>query len=151
MLKILRSPMVTSRKVLMSPADIQTYIDMAKAVSQRSHATRLQVGAILVNSDRIMSIGYNGTPAGWENRCEDEHLNTLPEVIHAEMNCLFKFVQNGISTKDTTMFVTHSPCLECAKPLYLAGISRVYYVDEYRSTSGVDFLRKANIEVVKLR
>jgi dCMP deaminase len=139
---------------MISEAEILYYHDIAQRTAERSKARRLQVGAVLVSTDRIMGIGYNGTPEGWDNNCEDEladgSLVTKPEVIHAEQNALFKFLANGVSAKGATMFLTLAPCVECAKSLYLAQIAGVYYAEEYRSTAGPDFLRKGGIPVTKL-
>jgi dCMP deaminase len=138
---------------MISEDEIRYYIDVATRTAERSKARRLKVGAVLVSTDRIMGIGYNGTPEGWDNNCEDDvdgSLVTKPEVIHAEMNSLFKFLANGISAKGATMFLTLSPCIECAKALLLAKLSGVYYVEEYRSGAGAEFLRKAGIPVVRI-
>ncbi len=133
----------------MKETDIQYYIAIAKEAAKRSKASRLQVGAVLVNENHINAVGYNGTPSGWSNICEIDD-KTVPEVIHGEMNALFKFVNEGISTKGCSLFLTHSPCLDCAKALYLAGVSNIYYVDEYRSLDGIDFLRKGGCQVKKI-
>lgn len=126
----------------------------ARIFSELSTARRLHVGAIAVRDGRIISIGYNGTPAGWDNNCETElpdgSLKTRPEVLHAEMNCLMKLARSNESGDQATMFITHSPCLECAKGIYQAGIREVYYAEEYRDSAGIDFLRKCNIQVIQV-
>ncbi len=134
----------------MKPDDITLYMDFAERAAKRSKANRLKVGAVLVSPDDVMAMGYNGTPKGWCNDCEDENGNTKPEVIHAEINGLFKFLRNGISTKGASMFITHSPCTECAKAIHLSGVSNLYYRHVYRSVAGIDLLKKMNVEVVQL-
>jgi dCMP deaminase len=166
---------------------IQAYMDVAKRFSQLSHARRLKVGAIVVKDDRIISIGYNGMPAGWDNNCEDKEymdrgaggwldpdeikerwpfeeeeqgpyyeynrrykLKTKPEVMHAERNALDKLAKGNEGGSGASMFLTHSPCLECAKSIYGAGISKVFYGEDYRSTDGIDFLKKCKINIEKI-
>ena len=134
---------------------INAYIKTAETFAELSHARRLHVGAIVVKDDRIISIGYNGMPAGWDNNCEDElhqpigrvNLVTKPEVLHAEMNSLMKLAKSHSSGDQASMFVTHSPCLDCAKGIYQAGISRVWYGENYRDYSGVNFLEKSGVIV----
>lgn len=130
---------------------VHAYIDVAKRFAQLSSAKRLQVGAIIVKEDRIISIGYNGMPAGWSNVCEDVTeegtLKTKPEVIHAEANAIAKLAKSTESGKDATMFLTHAPCIDCAKQIYTAGITRVYFANEYRSKQGIEFLTKCGVEV----
>ncbi len=139
---------------VISNNELLYYLDVARLTAKRSHAVRCKVGAVLVSTDRVMAVGYNGTPAGWDNCCEnvleDGSLVTKPEVIHAEMNALFKCLNNGISTKGASMFMTLAPCIECAKAMHLANIAGVYYLDEYRSTAGADFLRRVGIPVERL-
>ena len=135
---------------------IEAYMDVAERFAQLSSAVRLQVGAIVVKDDRIISIGYNGMPAGWDNCCEDElhqpvgrvNLVTKPEVIHAESNAISKLARGTESGEGATMFVTHQPCIDCAKLIYQSGIATVYYKNEYRSTQGLDFLNKSGVEVI---
>lgn len=164
---------------------IDMYMDWAARSAQLSHAKRLQVGAVIVKDDSVISYGYNGMPAGWDNNCEDRvydpgaggwldpeefdtlypyegwheaagrtvryGLKTKLEVLHAERNALDKLAKRGgVGGKDAAMFITHAPCIECAKSIYGAGISSVYYRNSYRDTAGVDFLTKSNIEVVKV-
>ena len=131
---------------------VQLYSDIAQRVAELSSARRLQVGAIIVRDDRILSIGYNGMPAGWDNNCESEQadgsLKTRPEVLHAEMNALMKLARSHESGLGADLFITHSPCMECAKGIYQAGINRVYYGTQYRSNDGIQFLNQSNIEVI---
>lgn len=119
-----------------------------------SYAKRRKVGAIVVKSDRILSIGYNGTPEGWPNECEDElpdgTLVTKPEVLHAERNALDKLAKDSGGADGAALFVTLSPCLECAKSIYMSGIKEVYYAEEYRLLDGVEFLKKCGIKVEKI-
>ncbi len=137
----------------MKPKFVELYSDIAERVSKLSSARRLQVGAIVVRDDRIISIGYNGMPAGWDNNCEhlqeDGTLKTRPEVLHAEMNALMKLARSYESGLGADLFITHSPCMECAKGIYQAGINRVYYGTQYRLREGIQFLKQSNIEVIK--
>jgi dCMP deaminase len=137
---------------------INAYMKTAETFAELSHARRLHVGAIVVKDDRIISIGYNGMPAGWDNNCEDEitvfvngldekKLKTKPEVLHAETNSIAKLAKSNESGMGATMFITHAPCLDCAKLIYQSGISSVLYRNTYRDTSGVTFLEKSGIEV----
>ena len=136
---------------------IDAFMDTAERFSQLSSAKRLQVGAVVVKDNRIISIGYNGMPAGWTNECEYElhqpigrvDLVTKDEVIHAEANAIIKLARDGESGKGATLFCTHAPCIHCAKLIHGAGIEKVYYRDSYRDTIGIDFLVKCNIEVKK--
>jgi dCMP deaminase len=127
---------------------LNAYMEVAEVFSRLSTANRLKVGAILVKDQRIISIGYNGTPEGWCNACEDEHNKTLPEVIHSEMNCINKLARSNESGEGSVMFVTHSPCMECAKSIYGAGIKAVYYKNSYRDDSGIEFLKKCGIQAI---
>jgi dCMP deaminase len=138
---------------------IDAYIDVAERFAKLSSAKRLQVGAIVVKDDRIISIGYNGMPAGWDNTCEDVvevHevggvvTKTKPEVIHAEANAIAKLAKSSESGDGSTMFLTHAPCIDCAKQIYTAGIKKVYYRNTYRDAIGLDFLRKCDIMVSKI-
>jgi dCMP deaminase len=135
---------------------VTAYIKTAETFAELSHARRLHVGAIVVMDDRIISIGYNGMPAGWDNNCEDElswpngeirHLKTKPEVLHAETNAIAKLAKSNESGMGAAMFITHAPCLDCAKLIFQSGITRVWYKTEYRDDSGVKFLAKSGIEV----
>ena len=136
---------------------IEAYMDVAERFSQLSSATRLQVGAIVVKDDRIISIGYNGMPSGWDNCCEDvvredevgfQVTKTKAEVLHAETNAIAKLAKSGESGLGATMFVTHAPCIDCAKLVYQSGIATVYYKNKYRSTQGLEFLDKSGVEVI---
>lgn len=135
---------------------VNLYSDIAKRVAELSYAQRLHVGAIVVKDDRIISLGYNGMPAGWDNDCEDvlvdgitSVLKTKPEVLHAESNAIAKLAKSNDSGDGADLFITHSPCLECAKLIYQSGISRVYYGENYRDDAGVKFLKKSGIEVIQ--
>ena len=132
-------------------------MDVAKRFSKLSSAQRLQVGAIAVKDNRIISLGYNGMPSGWDNSCEDEvlengwpSLKTKPEVLHAESNCISKLARSPESGEGAVMFVTHAPCIDCAKLIYQSGIAEVYYQRDYRDTAGVKFLAKCGIPVTQL-
>ena len=133
---------------------IDTYMKVAETFAELSHATRLHVGAIIVKDDRIISIGYNGMPSGWDNNCEnvleDGTLKTKPEVLHAETNAIAKLARSSESGLDADLFVTHGPCLDCAKLIYQAGIKRVFFGTAYRDHSGVDFLKASGISVTQL-
>ena len=122
----------------------------AHVYAKCSTALRLNVGALIVKDDRIISIGYNGMPSGWDNVCEDENNKSRPEVLHAESNAIAKLAKSSESGNGSAIFITHSPCLDCAKMIYQSGIKQVYYSNEYRSTDGVDFLNKCNITVEQL-
>ena len=125
----------------------------AETFAKLSHAKRLHVGAIVVKEDRIISIGYNGMPAGWDNNCEDtvnDILKTKPEVLHAETNAIAKLARSSDSGLGADIFITHSPCLDCAKLIYQSGIKRVWYGAEYRNSAGPDFLRKSGIQVEQI-
>lgn len=160
---------------------IQAYMKTAKIFSELSHARRLHVGAIVVKDDRIISIGYNGMPAGWDNDCEDKvwdsgaggwldpdefnakypyedwhegagrniryGLKTKSEVLHAESNAIAKLARSSESGLGADIFVTHSPCLDCAKLIFQSGIKRVYFGEAYRSEDGINFLKKSGVAV----
>lgn len=127
-----------------------SYLDMASVWAKNSYCKRRQVGALLVKDRMIISDGYNGTPSGFENVCEDENGITKPYVLHAEANAITKVAKSGNNSKGATLYVTASPCLECSKLIIQAGIRRVVYKDEYRLTDGVDLLRRAGIEVERV-
>jgi len=147
---------------------INAYMEVAKTFANLSTAVRLQVGAIVVKDDRIISIGYNGMPSGWDNCCEYEEevlmsefgkeswlektgqLKTKAEVLHAEANAVSKLARSPESAEGATIFITHAPCIDCAKLIYQSGIATVYYESDYRSTQGIDFLNKSGIQVVKV-
>jgi dCMP deaminase len=126
------------------------YLEMAAIWAKNSYCKRRQVGALLVKDKMIISDGYNGTPSGFENVCEDETGATKPYVLHAEANAISKVAKSGNSSEGSTLYVTASPCIECSKLIIQAGIKRVVYRDEYRLTDGVDLLRRAGIEVEKV-
>lgn len=124
----------------------QRYLEMAAVWAKNSYCKRRQVGALIVKDRMIISDGYNGTPSGFENVCEDENGVTKPYVLHAEANAITKVAQSGNSSLGATLYVTASPCVECAKLIIQAGIKRVVYTDEYRLTDGIDLLKRAGIE-----
>lgn len=137
---------------------ILAHMKTAENYALLSHALRLKVGAIIVKDSRVISIGYNGTPAGWDNNCEIERHDdvgisyvTKPEVIHAEANAVAKLAKSNESGDGAYMFITHSPCLECAKIIYTSGIKKVFYKEMYRSSAGLDFLNKCGIETERIR
>jgi len=146
------------------PKFVEAYMDVAERFAQLSSAKRLNVGAIVVKDDRIISIGYNGMPTGWDNCCEEEvlvdygnrvsdakyELKSKPEVLHAESNAIAKLAKSPESGEGATIFITHAPCIDCAKLIYQSGIAAVYYKNDYRSTQGIEFLVKSDIEVVKV-
>lgn len=125
----------------------RSYLRMAQIWAENSYCKRRKVGALLVKNNMIISDGYNGTPSGFENICEDENGVTKPYVLHAEANAITKVAKSGNSSEDATLYVTASPCIECAKLIIQAGIKRVVYRDEYRLHDGPDLLRQAGIEV----
>ena len=152
---------------------IDAFMDTAERFAELSSAKRLQVGAVVVKDNRIISIGYNGMPAGWDNNCEhkiyanewtvdavdwqykDEtgrpyNLKTNLEVLHAESNAIAKLARSNNSGTSADIFVTHSPCIECAKLIYQSGIGRVFYNQDYRDSSGIDFLLRSGIPVKKI-
>ena len=128
----------------------QRYLQMASIWAQNSYCKRRQVGALLVKDKMIISDGYNGTPSGFENVCEDENGNTHPYVLHAEANAITKIAKSNNSSEGSTLYVTTSPCVECAKLIIQAGITRVVFLDQYRIDEGVKLLRKANIEISQI-
>lgn len=128
----------------------QRYLKMANIWAQNSYCKRRQVGAILVKDKMIISDGYNGTPSGFENICEDENNKTKPYVLHAEANAITKVAKSNNSSDGATLYVTSSPCLECAKLIIQAGIKRVVFTDNYRLEDGISLLKRANIEVVQV-
>ena len=147
---------------------VKLYMDWAKRTAQLSHARRLQVGAVVVKDDSVISYGYNGMPAGWDNNCEYEveefqteygvgsklvktgELKTKPEVLHAESNAIAKLAKSSQGGNGADLFVTHAPCLNCAKLIYQSGISNVYYGKNYRDDSGLIFLKQSGVRVEKL-
>ena len=145
---------------------VRLYMDWATRLAELSHARRLHVGAVVVKDDTVISYGYNGMPAGWDNDCEDPvlkkvgvapdghdlvelELKTKPEVLHAESNAIAKLAKSNNSGNRADLFVTHSPCLDCAKLIFQSGISRVYYGENYRDDAGIKFLEKSGVEVIQ--
>jgi dCMP deaminase len=138
---------------------IKAHMKVAQVYAELSTAVRLQVGCVIVKDNTIIGIGYNGMPSGWDNTCEiikhTDFTGTVvtmskPEVLHAETNAIAKVSRSSNSTDSADLFVTHAPCLECAKLIYQSGIKSVYYRDIYRDTRGLDFLQACNIEVNKI-
>jgi dCMP deaminase len=147
---------------------IKLYMDWALRAAELSHARRLHVGAVIVKDDTVISYGYNGMPAGWDNNCEYKvtefqteygvgsklvntgELKTRPEVLHSESNAIAKLAKSSNSGLGADLFVTHSPCLDCAKLIYQSGIRRVYFGENYRNDSGTKFLEKSGITVSKI-
>jgi dCMP deaminase len=140
---------------------LDLYMDWADRTAELSHARRLQVGAVIVKDDSVISYGYNGMPSGWDNNCEDEiileqdekfvkTLKTKPEVLHAESNAIAKLARSSQSGRDASVFITHAPCLDCAKLIYQSGIRSVFYRNSYRDMAGIEFLERSGIEVKKM-
>lgn len=123
------------------------YLKMARIWAENSYCKRRQVGALIVKDKMIISDGYNGTPSGFENVCEDENNVTKPYVLHAEANAITKIARSSNNSDGATLYVTAAPCIECAKLIIQAGISRVIYSEEYRIEDGINLLRRAGIEV----
>ena len=123
---------------------------MARVWATNSYCKRRQVGALIVKDRMIISDGYNGTPSGFENECEDENSRSKPYVLHAEANAITKVAKSNNSSEGATLYITASPCMDCAKLIIQAGIIRVVYADEYRIIDGIELLEKASIEVVQL-
>lgn len=128
----------------------QRYLQMALIWAKNSYCKRRQVGALVVKDKMIISDGYNGTPSGFENICEDENNKTKPYVLHAEANAITKVAKSSNSSDGATMYVTSSPCMECAKLIIQAGIKRVVFTDNYRLEDGIQLLKRADIEVVQV-
>jgi dCMP deaminase len=127
------------------------YIEMATIWAKNSYCIRRQVGALIVSGKMIISDGYNGTPSGFENICEDENNNTKPYVLHAEANAITKVAKSNNSSEGATLYVTTSPCMECAKLIIQSGIKRVVYTHRKESNDGIPLLKRANIEVVQIK
>ncbi|HEY9542817.1 deoxycytidylate deaminase [Prevotella sp.] len=123
------------------------YLRMAQIWAENSYCIRRKVGALVVKDKRIISDGYNGTPSGFPNVCEDDNNATLPYVLHAEANAITKLARSGNNSDGSTLYVTASPCIECAKLIIQAGIKRVVYAEKYRLEDGIDLLRRAKVEV----
>ncbi len=137
---------------------VDAHMAAAEVYSRLSSAIRLKVGCVVVKDNTIIGIGYNGMPSGWDNNCEDEiiveedekfikGLKTKPEVLHAETNALAKIAKSTNSSDGASMFITHAPCIDCAKLVYQSGINSVYYRNSYKNTEGLDFLKKCNIKI----
>lgn len=141
---------------------VNFYMQIARDCAAMSRAVRLKVGSVIVKNDNIISFSWNGTPRGWDNVCEDETvelysghegtihrtvLKTKPEVLHAERNALDKLARGTGSGEGSSLFITHSPCLECAKSIYQAGVSKVFYGEKYRDDAGIGFLEKCGVAV----
>jgi dCMP deaminase len=128
----------------------KAYLRLALSWAQLSHCSRKKVGAIIVKDSIIISDGYNGTPAGFDNSCENEEGNTHWYVLHAEANAILKVARSSNNCKDATLYLTHSPCKDCSKLVLQSGITRLVYQEAYKDTSGIDFLKNAGLEVVQL-
>ena len=128
----------------------QRYLEMARIWAKNSYCTRRQVGALVVKNNMIISDGYNGTPSGFENVCEDDNGVTKPYVLHAEANAITKLARSSNNSDGATIYITASPCIECAKLIIQAGIKRVVYGEKYRLMDGIELLERAGIEVVYL-
>lgn len=144
------------RRIYITTMDKQTkrdhlYMRMARTWAENSYCKRRQVGALLVKNQMIISDGYNGTPSGFENNCEDENNVSKPYVLHAEANAITKVARSNNSSEGATLYVTASPCMECSKLIIQAGIKRVVYGEEYRIMDGIDLLQRAGIEVCYLK
>ncbi|EFN91333.1 deoxycytidylate deaminase [Prevotella amnii] len=126
------------------------YLRMARIWAENSYCQRRKVGTLVVKNKMIISDGYNGTPSGFENVCEDSNNVTKPYVLHAEANAITKLARSGNNSEGATIYVTDAPCIECAKLIIQAGIKRIVYAEKYRLTDGIDLLQRANIEVVKI-
>lgn len=165
---------MTNKSYIIKPREIDLFMDVAERAAQMSRAIKLKVGAVVVKDGRILSLSWNGTPAGWDNNCEDEFytyderdlengdwtfdpekkywvtLHTKSEVIHAERNALDKLARTTGDGEGATLFVTHAPCIECSKSIYSTGITSVYYRHDYKTQDGIKFLQKCGISVEKL-
>tara|TARA_S200002703_G_C3596180_1_gene183136 strand:- start:36 stop:479 length:444 start_codon:yes stop_codon:yes gene_type:complete len=137
---------------------IKYFCKIAQETAQLSYAKRLKVGCVIVRDNRILSIGYNGTPSGWSNECEfvidtgtNIYYETKPEVLHAEANALMKLARSTESSEGATLFQTHAPCLNCAKMIYQAGITTLYFIEDFRIDEGVKFLKKSGINVCQVK
>ena len=128
----------------------KAYLRLALSWAQLSHCSRKKVGAIIVKDSIIISDGYNGTPAGFDNSCENEEGNTHWYVLHAEANAILKVARSSNNCKEATLYLTHSPCKDCSKLVLQSGITRLVYQEAYKDTSGIDFLKNAGLEVVQL-
>jgi dCMP deaminase len=127
------------------------YMDVANRIGQLSYSKRSQVGALLVRDDNILSFGYNGTPRGFENCCEDDSNVTKPEVLHAESNAIAKVARTTSNSEGSTLYTTLSPCFDCAKMIHQAGVVRVIYQHDYRDMRGIEFLEKCGVTIEKVQ
>lgn len=139
---------------------IDYYFKLADATAELSTAIRLKVGSVIVRDNQILATGYNGTPSGWDNACEDHiydddgfhiTLKTKDIVLHSEANALTKIARSTESSEGATLFCTHAPCLQCAKLIYQSGISNLYYREQYRDSAGIEFLQKSGVGVVQYK
>lgn len=137
------------RKLDHSEKKLNLYLDLAERIAQESYCKRLQVGAVIVKDGNIISFGYNGTPSGTPNKCEENNV-TFSYVLHAESNAITKACKSPISTEGATMYLTHSCCVECAKLIIQSGIKKVYYLKDYRDNSGIKLLRDCDIDVNRI-
>lgn len=128
----------------------RSYLRMAQVWAENSYCNRRKVGALIVKDKMIISDGYNGTPSGFENVCEDENGHTKPYVLHAEANAITKVAKSNNSSNGATLYVTAAPCMECAKLIIQSGIRRVVYVESYRLSDGIELLERAGIEVIQI-
>lgn len=128
----------------------KAYLRMAKTWSELSHCSRKKVGAIIVKDGMIISDGFNGTPSGFDNCCEDDNGNTHWYVLHAEANAILKVAKSTHNCKDSTLYLTLSPCKDCSKLVVQSGIKKIVYIDGYKDQSGIDFLKSAGIEVQQI-
>ena len=128
----------------------RSYLRMAEIWAENSYCKRRKVGALIVKNNMIISDGYNGTPSGFENVCEDEEGHTKPYVLHAEANAITKVAKSNNSSNGATLYVTAAPCMECAKLIIQSGIRRVVYVESYRLSDGIELLERAGIEVIQI-
>lgn len=135
---------------MIKPKFREAHMKAAEVYAGLSSAKRLQVGCVVVKDNRIISIGYNGMPAGWNNICEDENNVTKPEVLHAETNAIAKLARTHESGEGAVVFVTHAPCMDCAKLIYQTGISAVYYKHNYKTDNGIQFLKKSGVQVSQI-
>ncbi len=159
--------------ISMKPKFVKYYMEIAELTAKLSYAKRLNVGAVIVKGNQILSTGYNGMPSGWENVCEHKiycedgeykeqqipkdsnewktyKLVSKPEVLHAEMNALMRLAASNESSRGASLFITHAPCLDCAKAVYQAGIETIYYKYDYRSNTGIEFLQKTGVSIINV-
>ena len=136
--------MITERDIKQHEVDVR-YLRMAKIWAENSYCKRRQVGALIVKNQMIISDGYNGTPSGFENVCEDENNMTKPYVLHAEANAITKVAASNNNSREATIYITSSPCIECAKLIIQAGIKRVVFSEKYHTEEGINLLKRAGI------